>query len=92
MIFSKISMSLLVTAVLLTLSAGCSREAEKQDTAVSATIDSLVAIRISEANMQAMDQLDSRISIEVPQKADSMVRAREAAPSAAAATDTAAKR
>jgi hypothetical protein len=72
----KISLSVLLTGTLLAAATGCSQEAEKKDTAVTATIDSLVSIRISEANMQAMDQLDSRISIEVPQKADSIANAR----------------
>lgn len=66
--------SIIITSISLLLLSACGNK-EDVHTAASdqATIDSLVAQRLEEINLKAMEDLDYRLSIEVKQKADSIV-------------------
>jgi hypothetical protein len=65
-----------ITALLL---AACSQNNEHTDSFVHAKVDSIVGARMNEINQQAMDDLDKRMTIEVKQKADSIIAARKEA-------------
>lgn len=69
--------SIIITSISLLLLSACGNK-EDVHTAASdqATIDSLVAQRLEEVNLKAMEDLDYRLSIEVKQKADSIVAQR----------------
>jgi hypothetical protein len=64
----------------------CREDLEHTDSYVDAKVDSIVGSRMEEINRRAMEDLDQRMTIEVKQKADSIIAARRAA----AAGDTAA--
>jgi predicted lipoprotein len=76
---------LLPLAVLLL--AACNQNNDHSDSVVHAKVDSIVGSRMEEINRKAMEDLDQRMTIEVKQKADSIIAARRAA--AAKGTDTA---
>lgn len=71
------------------LLAACNQNNEHSDSVVHAKVDSIVGSRMEEINRKAMEDLDQRMTIEVKQKADSIIAARRAA--MAKGTDTAHK-
>jgi hypothetical protein len=72
------NMKKLLPAALLLFMA-CNQNNEHSDSFVHARVDSIVGTRVEEINRRAMEDLDQRMTIEVKQKADSMVAARRAA-------------
>jgi len=72
-------MKCLLPACLLLALAGCAQNNQHSDSYVHAKVDSIVGVRMEEINRQAMEDLDQRMSIEVQQKADSILAARQAA-------------
>lgn len=74
--FWKKSGYFLLSVSFLTLAACGNKEATNTAAADQATIDSMVAQRLEEVNTKAMEDLDYRMSIEVKQKADSIVAQR----------------
>lgn len=58
--------------------AACSQNPEHTDSFVHAKVDSIVGSRMEEINRKAMEDLDQRMTIEVKQKADSIIAARKA--------------
>ena len=64
--------------VAMLLLAACQRDNEHSDSVVHAKVDSIVGARMEEINRRAMEDLDQRMTIEVKQKADSMIAARRA--------------
>ncbi len=65
-----------IAALLL---ASCTQNNEHSDSFVHAKVDSIVGSRMEEINRKAMEDLDQRMTIEVKQKADSIIAARRAA-------------
>lgn len=63
----------------LLLLAACNQNNEHTDSFVHAKVDSIVGSRMNEINQKAMEDLDQRMTIEVKQKADSIVAARKSA-------------
>jgi hypothetical protein len=61
------------------LFAACSQDNQHTDSFVDAKVDSIVGTRMEEINRKAMEDLDQRMTIEVKQKADSIIAARRAA-------------
>lgn len=59
--------------------AACNQDNEHSETFVQAKVDSIVGARMEEINRRAMEDLDQRMTIEVKQKADSIINARRAA-------------
>lgn len=72
-------MKRLLPACLLMLLAACNQDNQHTDSYVHAKVDSIVGARMEEINRHAMEDLDQRMSIEVKQKADSIIAARQAA-------------
>lgn len=66
----------LLSVSFLTLSACGNKKTANTAARERAIIDSMVAERLEEVNAKAMEDLDYRISIEVKQKADSIVAQR----------------
>ena len=66
-------------ALCLFLAACGNKEARHTASRDHAIIDSMVAARLDDVNQKVMEDLDYRMSIEVKQKADSIVAARLAA-------------
>ncbi len=58
--------------------AACNQNPEHTDSFVHAKVDSIVGSRMEEINRKAMEDLDQRMTIEVKQKADSIIAARRA--------------
>lgn len=73
-----LNMRFLLSAALLLLLFSCNQETKYTDSYVHAMVDSIVGQRMEEINRQAMEDLDQRMSIELKQKADSIVAVREA--------------
>lgn len=72
---------LVVPALGILLLGACKEEQEElTPSAINAKVDSLVGARMEELNVQAMEDLDRRMSIEVKVKADSIVAAATATP------------
>lgn len=74
--FWKKSGYFLLTVSFLTLAACGNKENAHQAASDEAKIDSMVALRLDEINTKAMEDLDYRMTIEVKQKADSIVAQR----------------
>ncbi len=60
------------------LFAACAQNNEHTDSFVHSKVDSIVGARMEEINRRAMEDLDQRMTIEVKQKADSIIAARRA--------------
>lgn len=60
------------------LLAACNHNNERNDSFVHSQVDSIVGARMEEVNRKAMEDLDQRMTIEVKQKADSIIAARRA--------------
>jgi hypothetical protein len=73
---------LLPVSIMLVLAFSCNNKAEQSDSQIEAKVDSMVGERIMEINRRAMEDLDQRMTIEVKEKADSIIMARRAAASA----------
>lgn len=67
-----------VFASLLFASCGDNAAPPMDESAVQAKADSTVGARLDELNMQATEDLDRRVAIEVKPKADSIIEARKA--------------
>ncbi|MBS1614736.1 MAG: hypothetical protein JST06_01305 [Bacteroidetes bacterium] len=76
---TMLKMKWMLFILVLPLFAGCKQEAQYSDSYVHAMVDSIVGQRMEEINHQAMEDLDQRMTIELKQKADSIVAVREAA-------------
>lgn len=74
--FWKKSGLFLLSISFLTLAACGDKAATNTAASDQAIIDSMVAQRLDEINTKAMEDLDYRMSIEVKQKADSIVAQR----------------
>jgi hypothetical protein len=72
-------MKRLLPACLLLAIASCNQNNQHTDSYVHAKVDSIVGARMEEINRRAMEDLDQRMTIEVKQKADSIIAARKAA-------------
>lgn len=74
-------MKLLLPFSLLSLGfvACTSQPAPMSESQIQAKVDSAVAVQLPEITRQATEDRESRIAIEVKQKADSIVQARQAA-------------
>ncbi|MCD6063636.1 MAG: hypothetical protein K0R82_1547 [Flavipsychrobacter sp.] len=68
-------MAVFLVAALVTLACCKAKKKAITQSRIDAKVDSLVAIKMEEINMQAMEDLDRRMSIEVKAKADSIVQA-----------------
>jgi hypothetical protein len=72
-------MKCLLPACLLIAFTACNQDNQHTDSYVHARVDSIVGARMEEINRHAMEDLDQRMTIEVRQKADSIIAARHAA-------------
>lgn len=83
----RISMNktaVLLLAAIIGLGACKAKKQAITQSRIDAKVDSLVAIKMEEINMQAMEDLDRRMAIEVKAKADSIVQAVMAADTSSA--------
>lgn len=63
-----------ILIAVISLSACKAKKKAVTQSRIDAKVDSLIAIKMEEINMQAMEDLDRRMSIEVKAKADSIVQ------------------
>jgi hypothetical protein len=71
-----LNMKTLLPIILLLLASCQPKDLEHTDSYVDAKVDSIVGSRMEEINRRAMEDLDQRMTIEVKQKADSIIAAR----------------
>jgi hypothetical protein len=74
----KRSFAALLFVPLVISACGSGKEKALTDNEIKQKVDSLVGVKVEALNRQSMEDLDRRLSIEVKQKADSMVQARMA--------------
>jgi hypothetical protein len=70
---------LLPVSIIMLLAVSCNNKAKQSDSEIDAKVDSIVGARMEEINRRAMEDLDQRMTIEVKEKADSIIKARRAA-------------
>lgn len=68
---------LIVSGLAILLLSGCTRKVEMSESMKKATVDSIVGSQMKDIRLQAQEDLDQRMTIELRAKTDSVLQARK---------------